>query len=621
MALREGVSSSVSGRPAGKIAFLLYRLSWTALFVAAVASVAFFNVRDEWRTQRFATAGFALGVSTYQNNAAEGLLLGPFNAEGERLGFRPSDLLLAVDGVAVPPNRLAATALLRGPANRVVSLRVKHSDGVVETIRVVRDPERQARAYAGSGINFTGRRWAAFAVQEIAGVASLIAALLLFLRNPRDKVAQLLSFSLVLLQASFAKLIPAAPNILEELQYALAAVLLTLAVLLFPRGRLENPWQWLALVSAMVGNGITLILYLRSVYPDWALLNQGIPPKLLLLAVMLQLRQTPPGIARQQTKSVLFGIAMFCVFTIANTILVQLQLVVTQPGAKAWIVLLSHLTYAFAGIAIPAGLLVSLLRFRLYDAETAISRSVAYGALTVMLLGIFGGSEKIIEVLGEQYLGEGLGALSSGLGAGIAAATMIPLHNRVTRWAERRFQGNLVRLRKGLPALVADLRETSAPPVVGEATLARVELGVRATRGAIVADAKVVAARGTEPGDVQRWLERFPEPDGGFDRLQTDRGDPLFPLRVPLHADGVGLTGWLLLGPRPDGSLYGKDEREALLEIADPIARALAIATQRDVSEGAREGALAGLRQRLAEIERLVEQLMKSNGLAGSPAA
>jgi hypothetical protein len=69
-------------------------------------------------------------------------------------------------------------------------------------------------------------------------------------------------------------------------------------------------------------------------------------------------------------------------------------------------------------------------------------------------------------------------------------------------------------------------------------------------------------------------------------------------MRVPLYADGVGLLGWLLLGPRPDGSFFNKEERETLLAIADPMTRALAIAFQRekaDVEWHREVGALRGM--------------------------
>lgn len=372
-------------------------------------------------------------------------------------------------------------------------------------------------------------------------------------------------------------------------------------------------------MTAIVCSAASLIFYYASFFGDWMILIYTLPPVTLLIAVIDRLRRTPPGIERQQTKAVLFGIAVFCVLLVVNNILVQMQLVVTAVGPSSWLILTAHLAVAFSGIAIPAGLLVSLLRFRLYDAETAISRSVAFGALTVMLLGIFAASGKVIEALGDRYLGAEMGASAGALGAAIAAAITVPLHGKVTRWAERRFQGDLIRLRRGLPALVADLRETATPQDLGDATLARVRSGVRAAHGAVVADGAVLATQDVDAAVVRRWIDNGTQAADRDDRLQIRRDDGLFPLRVPLSADGVGLAGWLLLGPRPDGSLYGRDERDALSDIADPVARALAIASRRSIEGSARAREFDEMRRRLAEVEAVLARVAGTGG--GRPVA
>ncbi|WP_093331489.1 hypothetical protein [Sphingomonas rubra] len=595
------------GRPFKTAAFIAYRVLWVVLFVGAIVSVSYGGLTSELATQRQQKAGFALGLSPYLQPSAEGMLLGPLGKEGSRIGFREGDLLLAVDGKRLPSEDDARVAALTGPAGDAVRLTVRHQDGIIRTIGVVRDPYRLQRSMADWGIDYEVRRWTAFAIFLIAWSASLLTALLLFLRRPREKVAQLLSFSLVL---------GLAPGV--DLQYSLATIVLTLAVLLFATRRISTGWQWLALASVLIGEACRSLMIYGFLSSSWFPLVAAIPPAALLLAVMQQLRVTPTGIARQQIKSVLFGITAFCVLRLANSALVYLQAHVDDLALGSWIILFSHLTFALSALAIPAGLLISLFRFRLYDAETAISRSVAFGALTLILLAIFAASGKIIEALGERFLGAEMGAWSGALGAAIAAVITVPVHGRVTRWAERRFQGDLFRLRRSLPALVADLRETADPQALGHATLARLGTGVRAAHGAVTANGLVIASRGVEPDTVTDWLRHAGEAPGDHDRLHADRGDPLFPLRVPLYADGVGLAGWLLLGPRPDGSFYGKDERETLMEIADPVARALAISSRRHSEETARASAFDRLTQRLTDLETLFDRLVASRTPIGS---
>ena len=112
---------------------------------------------------------------------------------------------------------------------------------------------------------------------------------------------------------------------------------------------------------------------------------------------------------------------------------------------------------------------------------------------------------------------------------------------------------------------------------------------------------------------MRDWLAAWQPPlDPG--PLDCDDDDPVLPMRVALHGDGVGHIGWLLLGPRPDGSLYGRDERHALVAIADPVARALAVATKRHAVDQAHQHALFGLR---TLIDDLIERLAKLE--AGRP--
>lgn len=260
------------------------------------------------------------------------------------------------------------------------------------------------------------------------------------------------------------------------------------------------------------------------------------------------------------------------------------------------------------------GITVSLLRYRLYDADATISRSVVYGALTLSLLAIFAGSEKVIEILGEQYFGEQLGALAGGLGAAVAAVCIGPIHHRVTHWAEHRFRSGLVKLRDGLPLLVGDMRATATPAALADAMLARVEKGVRARHGAVVVGDTVLDVLDVDEATVVAWMTRGTTPTERVDRLHADRADPLFPMRVPLHADGIGLIGWLLLGPRPDGSFYGREERSVLHEIADPVARALAIAVKREEREAARRDQDTARDRELERLARLVDRHLARHG-------
>jgi hypothetical protein len=226
------------------------------------------------------------------------------------------------------------------------------------------------------------------------------------------------------------------------------------------------------------------------------------------------------------------------------------------------------------------------LRYRLYDTQAAISRSILYGGLTLALLAIFAGSEKIIEIAGEEYFGASIGALAGGLGAAFAAVAIAPLHHRLSHWVEHRFRKNLIHLRHDLPPLLIELGETSDPANVARTALDQLAHGLHAARGAVIADGAVLAAHDMDAAAVM-------PPDAGAKRTGTveiDKRDPLLPVRLPLGAEGR----WLLIGPR--------QEREILSELASPLAQALRVAADRTAQKADTAARFDRLEQELSTM-------------------
>ncbi|HEX5257270.1 MAG TPA: hypothetical protein VFW35_00645, partial [Sphingomicrobium sp.] len=157
---------------------------------------------------------------------------------------------------------------------------------------------------------------------------------------------------------------------------------------------------------------------------------------------------------------------------------------------------------------------------------------------------------------------------------------------------------------------VADLRESAPVEQLVAAVMTRIEAGVRSTREAMLLTDKgrleVAGKRGVSAKQLRDWQRRW-APAARGQALDCARADPLFPLRMRLCIDSgeaPQTIGWLLLGPRPDGSFFGKDEREALEHVAGPVARAIHIAQlreRRDEQAEKRIGALESLIAKLAE--------------------
>jgi len=537
----------------------------------------------------------------------------PVSTEARQSGIEPGESIVAIDGKSAASTVEELRRQLEGPAQSKLRIVARNTAGEQQSHVLTRDPHYRTSEIREAGISF-GAFAAASAIISYFGltIIPLVCGGLLMWRRARDPLAPWASLMMALMCIGMGgypsqwltQLPPPLPAVGMDLN-ALAFSSLLAVLAIFPSGRFESIRVAVFIAAAFVACFLT-----ESLDPRYSnILFAGMMLVAIAFIVLRYRRMLGPG--RQQIRWVLFGFGV--------SMVMLALLIVTQflaGGARDYTTSVwSNLGGSFVGMLLSAvlmfGITFGLLRYRLYDADVAISRSVAYGTLMVALLAIFAGSERVIELLGEEYFGESLGALAGGLGAAIAAVMFVPLHHRLTRWAERRFQHGLTRLRTALPRLMGDLRATGSVDGVLEAALDCVNAGVHASRAVVLIDGDIAALRSIDSEQVDRWQSEWaPSPGEGLD---CARNDPMFPLRIPLDADGHGRVGWLLLGPRPDGSFYGKDEREVLEEIADPLARAFVIATaraQREMAQAKQENAikreLARFAKRLASIETLL---------------
>jgi hypothetical protein len=434
------------------------------------------------------------------------------------------------------------------------------------------------------------------------GAVLLAVAVILIRRRQEDMVAALLSSAFLLwATTSSFDVTRGDPLLAVGLADRLRFLLFALALLLFPGGDWQPGWtRQVAIASAMV--------FLLGVAETLGLIDSHLFLPLAILCVLaslsalfLRYRFSANDTERQQMQWVALGLASGIFLILAARAGAALN---DSRGSLAFDPVLVEALFQSGVVAIAIGFLVSLLRYRLYDAEAVITRSAAYAVLTLSLGATFAGSEALIEMLGQHYFGAGIGSISGAMAAAVAALLLAPLHGRITGWAERRFQRDLVVLKEHLPELLAELSGGSSTARVATAALTRIEEAVHAARSALVIDGRVVAAHGTGRAAVMRWLKdwRLPARIELFDCAAASE----FPLRMALKCPFGSVRGWLLLGPRPDGSLYGRDEVGALATIAPSLRRALFAARER---EKERAGEAARRRVDLVSMRKLEARL------------
>ena len=416
---------------------------------------------------------------------------------------------------------------------------------------------------------------------------------ILLRRRANDTVAALLSLAFLtwIITSSFdfasAELLP---RLLDRVRF----LLFVFALLLFPDARWRPRWtRGVAFASAAVFLlGIAEGLGIASTRLFLPLAIACVVVAIAALIVRFRTAATPTE--KQQLKWVALGL-----FSGVGLILIARAGAALDAGHAMPVaapVLLEGL-FQLGIILVALGFLVSLLRYRLFDAEAAISRSAAFAGLTIAVVATFAGTEATIEWLGQQYLGMGIGDVSAAMAAAVAAVLLNPLHNRISDWAEGRFQRDLICLKRELPEMLAELAASATPREIGQAVLPRISAALHATRSALIVRGRVVAADGIAPERAQTWLD---EMRAAALLEGTDGSDPTFPVRIRLHGRlSIGAL-WLALGPRPDGSPCGKDDLDALEAIAPAIRHAVAWALDRERSRAMRRREVRAMRAQIA---------------------
>jgi signal transduction histidine kinase len=250
---------------------------------------------------------------------------------------------------------------------------------------------------------------------------------------------------------------------------------------------------------------------------------------------------------RRRMRWAAHSLQLFIALALA-TFLVQ---VIIGPGPELT-VLGRLLTVAEVGIVV--GIVIGVLRYRLFDINLVIRRSVVFGALTLGIAAVYAGVASVPGLALGRFIPVELAVLLT-----IAAALAFqPARARLTALADRWVFGHQIDGRQLLLSLGAtlehavDLREL-LPRL---ADTVRAGLGARWVR---------VLLRDETTG----WL---PEPRGHAGAEPTSTSEPAA-LTVLLERGGEVL-GRIECGPRPEG--YGDRERELLDRLAAQAATALA---------------------------------------------
>ena len=264
--------------------------------------------------------------------------------------------------------------------------------------------------------------------------------------------------------------------------------------LLFPTGRLPSPrWRPVAVVGGLAIAAVTL---LGAVRPTLKLQNEevylpnpvglaGAPDPengtlgaVLLgvlaacmaasvVSVVLRFRRSE-GVERQQLKWFTSAAALMLV--------VQLATMTVLPDGVA-----GDLLFGLSIALVPIAAGVAILRYRLYDIDRLINRTLVYGLLTAILGLVYAGA---VLVLGDLFSGIGAEPPSWVVaGATLAVATLFrPARRRIQTAVDRRFNRRRYHAAKTIEAYSARLRDEVDLDTISTELLAVVDQTMEPTR-------------------------------------------------------------------------------------------------------------------------------------------
>jgi hypothetical protein len=249
---------------------------------------------------------------------------------------------------------------------------------------------------------------------------------------------------------------------------------IVLSLLLFPNGELPSSrWRWLAWLSVLLTiAGAVWVALSPGVIGNLGFsrnplgiegLPRGYKPVQTIMSALvfvaavstlgLRLLRTR-GIERQQIKWPAF------VAVVAGVGSVLYDTAISEAIGLRWLEWAGYVVVVAALVSFPISIGIAIVRYRLYEIDTFINRTLVYALLTAILAAVYFGAVVLLQRVFVALSGQQstLAVVASTL---LIAALFTPLRRRIQSFIDRRFYRRKYDARKTLEAFSAKLRNDS----------------------------------------------------------------------------------------------------------------------------------------------------------------
>jgi signal transduction histidine kinase len=398
-----------------------------------------------------------------------------------------------------------------------------------------------------------------FVMEFVTALGFVILGLFLFWRRSSEWMVLVVSLSLVTFGANwFSDDLPAVlPN------WAMPVALLGfitwncfgLFFVLFPDGRFVPRWTRELWIGGLVLLGLPQLFV---PLPAW--LDRVSLVAVFGGAVALQVyryRRVSGPVQRQQAKWLIFGLTVIVAMFGALIGLSLLFPSLDQPGRAAMLYqMAASLLVTLTFLLIPLSIAIAVLRYRLWDIDIIINRTLVYGALTASVAGVYVG---LVVALGALFQAEGSLPVSL-LATGGVAVLFQPLRDRLQRGVNHLLYGERDEPYGVLTRLSQRLETTLAPDAVLPTVVQTVREALKLPYVAVAlatSDDRRPTTEDNSPETIERTFDIVAV---AGTPVQEQHSLPL----VYQHE----VVGQLLLAPRAPGEPFTPADQQLLANLA-----------------------------------------------------
>ena len=317
-------------------------------------------------------------------------------------------------------------------------------------------------------------------------------------------------------------------------------------VLIFPNGRFVPRWsRWAVILFAV--HDVFFFLFPDSIFN----LAESFPPLdfavlavIACIAIASQLyryRHVSTPVERQQTKWVVFGMVSAGV----GVLVFEVPISGSPFGQFGPLYALAIQTGLFGSLLlIPLSIGVAILRYRLWDVDVVINRTLVYGALSVIVVAVY---TLIVVALGELFQARANLAVSL-VATGVVAVLFAPLRERLQRDVNRLMYGERDDPYEVLSRLGRRLEATIAPKAALETIVETIAQALKVPYAAI---------------DLRQDGPQF----ATVAEHGTPKGEPLV---LPLVYQRETM-GHLKVAPRAPGEIFSPEDVRLLEDLARQV--------------------------------------------------